>query len=181
MLRIIDEVVEGKASECAVSLDDLAREGARQMLVQALHVEVAEYIDRYRTEWDEDGRALVSRSFVRAIWRWHSWRGRTVISDGETGDDRSGDGQSRGRNRNDHNRGDDQTRNGHNRAGSACARRSMGTSSRHNTGIGSGFRSHRADTRNRPRGGIRRTPEPACRCPGPRKSRCRTHSATVRD
>lgn len=62
MLRIIDEAGGGKASEFAVSLDELAREGARQMLVKALEVEVAEYIDRHRAVCDEEGHALVVRN-----------------------------------------------------------------------------------------------------------------------
>ncbi len=35
-LRIIDEAFDGKVGECEVSLDELAQEGARQMLMNAL-------------------------------------------------------------------------------------------------------------------------------------------------
>jgi len=42
-------------------LDDIAREGARRMLAQALEAEVADYIARHQ-ERDEDGRAQVVRN-----------------------------------------------------------------------------------------------------------------------
>lgn len=44
------------------ALDDLAREGARRMLVHALDAEVASYIERHRVDRDEHGRALVVRN-----------------------------------------------------------------------------------------------------------------------
>jgi hypothetical protein len=44
-----------------LALDELAREGARRMLVHALEAEVAAYIERHRGERDENGRALVVR------------------------------------------------------------------------------------------------------------------------
>ena len=40
----------------------MAREGARRMLVSALDAEVGEYVERYRSERDEAGRALVVRN-----------------------------------------------------------------------------------------------------------------------
>jgi transposase-like protein len=42
-------------------LDEIAREGARRMLAQALEAEVADYIARHQ-ERDEDGRAKVVRN-----------------------------------------------------------------------------------------------------------------------
>ena len=62
MLRITSEAVEGKAAECELSLDELAREGARQMLVTALEAEVAAYLERHRQERDASGQALVVRN-----------------------------------------------------------------------------------------------------------------------
>jgi len=41
MLRIIEEADKGKEDGWGLSLDDLAREGARRMLEDALQVEVA--------------------------------------------------------------------------------------------------------------------------------------------
>src|SRR5690242_20126860 len=48
--------------EVALSLDALAREGARRMIAAALEAEVADYIDRFAGELDEDGRRLVVRN-----------------------------------------------------------------------------------------------------------------------
>ncbi len=45
-----------------VTLDDLAREGARRMIAAALEVEVDEYVGSFVEEVDEDGRRLVVRN-----------------------------------------------------------------------------------------------------------------------
>ncbi len=47
-----------------LSLDEIAREGARRLLVQALNLEVEDYINRHIEEVDEDGRRLVVRNGV---------------------------------------------------------------------------------------------------------------------
>jgi transposase-like protein len=60
MLKIIEKSKDGKLE--AQTLDEIAREGARRMLVQALGTEVAEYVSRHRDERDSDGRALVVRN-----------------------------------------------------------------------------------------------------------------------
>src|SRR3954451_7381872 len=49
----------GEGREGAVSLDELAREGARRMIATALEAEVAEYVRRFTGEVDEVGRRLV--------------------------------------------------------------------------------------------------------------------------
>ena len=59
MLKIVETTPEGKLP---ASLDELAREGARQMLMKALEAEVSEYVERHRAERGEDGRALVVRN-----------------------------------------------------------------------------------------------------------------------
>ena len=59
MLKIVETTVEGKLP---ATLDDLAREGARQMLMKALEAEVSEYVERHRAARGEDGRALVVRN-----------------------------------------------------------------------------------------------------------------------
>ena len=59
MLRIVEGTTDGNT---AVSLDELAREGARRMLMQALQAEVAEYIERHACERDSNGHALVVRN-----------------------------------------------------------------------------------------------------------------------
>ena len=48
--------------EVAVTLDELAREGARRMIATALEAEVAEYIERFADERDEDGKRVVVRN-----------------------------------------------------------------------------------------------------------------------
>ncbi|MHB1468252.1 MAG: IS256 family transposase [Solirubrobacteraceae bacterium] len=53
----VGEDVEGR-----VTLDDLAREGARRMIARALEAEVAEYVERFAEECDEDGKRLVVRN-----------------------------------------------------------------------------------------------------------------------
>src|SRR3954451_16447684 len=53
----------GEGSEiAAVTLDDLAREGARRMIATALEAEVADYIERFAEGRDEDGQRLVVRN-----------------------------------------------------------------------------------------------------------------------
>jgi len=59
MLRIVDGTTDGNT---AMSLDELAREGARRMLVQALQAEVADYVERHAGERDSNGHALVVRN-----------------------------------------------------------------------------------------------------------------------
>ena len=46
----------------AVTLDDLAREGARRMIAAALEAEVGEYVERFADERGEDGKRLVVRN-----------------------------------------------------------------------------------------------------------------------
>src|SRR3954449_2042846 len=48
--------------EIVPSLDALAREGARRMIAAALEAEVADYIDGFAGELDEDGHRLVVRN-----------------------------------------------------------------------------------------------------------------------
>jgi hypothetical protein len=43
-------------------LDEIAREGARRMLLAALETEVAAYLETHREERDDDGHALVVRN-----------------------------------------------------------------------------------------------------------------------
>ena len=47
-----------------LSLDEIAREGARRLLVQALNLEVADYIEQFSEEVDESGKRLVVRNGV---------------------------------------------------------------------------------------------------------------------
>src|SRR5215203_5881869 len=52
----------GEDNEIAVTLDDLAREGARRMIATALKAEADEYVERYADERDQDGKRLVVRN-----------------------------------------------------------------------------------------------------------------------
>ena len=52
----------GEDNEGRVTLDDLAREGARRMIAAALEAEVDEYVASFVDEVDEDGKRLVVRN-----------------------------------------------------------------------------------------------------------------------
>ena len=52
----------GRTSEDRITLDDLAREGARRMIAAALEAEVGEYIAAFAEELGEDGKRLVVRN-----------------------------------------------------------------------------------------------------------------------
>lgn len=45
-----------------LDLDEIARQGARRMLAEALEAEVEAYIEAAKDQRDEDGRALVVRN-----------------------------------------------------------------------------------------------------------------------
>ena len=61
MLTVVQEGSE--ANETGASLlDEIVRDGARQMLAAALQAEVAAYVDAHRGEVDGDGRRLVVRN-----------------------------------------------------------------------------------------------------------------------
>jgi len=52
----------GEGNEIAVTLDDLAREGARRMIAAALRAEADEYVASFIDEVGEDGKRLVVRN-----------------------------------------------------------------------------------------------------------------------
>src|SRR6266498_2242380 len=52
----------GEDNEGRVTLDDLAREGARRMIAAALEAEVDEYVGAFVDERGEDGKRLVVRN-----------------------------------------------------------------------------------------------------------------------
>jgi putative transposase len=52
----------GEGNEVRVTLDELAREGARRMIATALEAEVADYVERFAEERDENGKRLIVRN-----------------------------------------------------------------------------------------------------------------------
>lgn len=64
MLKVMEDTVRNQGLEGLeeMGLDGLAREGARQMLMAALKVEVGEYVAAHREVRDEEGRAHVVRN-----------------------------------------------------------------------------------------------------------------------
>src|SRR6516225_1208666 len=62
MLKV-DEKRDGReAGEEFLRLDEIAREGARRILLEALKAEVDDYVERHRSKRDEQGHALVVRN-----------------------------------------------------------------------------------------------------------------------
>lgn len=51
----------GEDNNVTVTLDELAREGARRMIAQALEAEVDNYVARFVGDVDEEGKRLVVR------------------------------------------------------------------------------------------------------------------------
>src|SRR5260370_33611357 len=62
MLKVIEKPAAREASEELLPLDEIAREGARRMLIGALKAEAGDYVERHRGARDEYGRALVVRN-----------------------------------------------------------------------------------------------------------------------
>jgi putative transposase len=62
MLKVAEKQDAREAGEELLLLDEIAREGARRMLMEALRAEADDYVERHRGERDEHGRALVVRN-----------------------------------------------------------------------------------------------------------------------
>ena len=62
MLKVLDNEVAQEEQAEGPTLDELAREGARRMLMKALAVEVAQYVEEHGEERDAQGRRLVVRN-----------------------------------------------------------------------------------------------------------------------
>ena len=62
MVKIVEKRDEREAGEELLLLDEIAREGARRMLIEALMAEVDDYVERHCGERDEQGHALVVRN-----------------------------------------------------------------------------------------------------------------------
>src|SRR5271167_610782 len=59
MLKVVENGALREAAGELFELDEIARAGARRMLMAALETETADYVERHRHERDESGRALV--------------------------------------------------------------------------------------------------------------------------
>src|SRR5713101_5536260 len=59
MLKVVARGAGREAGEQLFELDEIARIGARRMLMAALKTEADDYVERHREERDETGRALV--------------------------------------------------------------------------------------------------------------------------
>jgi transposase-like protein len=62
MVKVAEEGVREEAGEMRLTLDELAREGARRMLVTALEAEVSAYVEAHREVRDDAGQAQVVRN-----------------------------------------------------------------------------------------------------------------------
>jgi putative transposase len=62
MLKVVEKRDEREAGKELLVLDEIAREGARRMLIEALTAEVDDYVERHRDARDEHGHALVVRN-----------------------------------------------------------------------------------------------------------------------
>ena len=62
MLKVVEKRDEREAGQELLLLDEIAREGARRMLIEALKAEADDYIERHRRDRDEQGHALVVRN-----------------------------------------------------------------------------------------------------------------------
>ena len=62
MLKVVPDPVDANPSDGGSLLDEIVRDGARQMLAAALQAEVAAYIAAHAGEVDDRGRRLVVRN-----------------------------------------------------------------------------------------------------------------------
>src|SRR3712207_966987 len=65
MLTVVQDRAEPNSAGGSL-LDEIVRDGARQMLAVALRAEVAAYVEAHRGELDADGRRLVVRNGYHA-------------------------------------------------------------------------------------------------------------------
>ena len=65
MLKVVQDPAEPNPAGGSL-LDEIVRDGARQMLAAALQAEVAAYVDAHRGEVDDAGRRLVVRNGFHA-------------------------------------------------------------------------------------------------------------------
>ena len=95
MLRVAgNEAAQGEV-EARSLLDEIAREGARRMLVAALETEVAAYLDAHAGERDDAGHALVVRNGKSRTRKITLGAGTIAVSTPRVNDRRLDDGGQR--------------------------------------------------------------------------------------
>src|SRR5258708_16185483 len=62
MFSVHEKTLVGEEGSMPLTVDELAREGARRILVAALEKEVAAYLEQHQGELDEQGHRLVVRN-----------------------------------------------------------------------------------------------------------------------
>src|SRR5713226_7016327 len=86
MLKVVARGAGREAGEQLFELDEIARIGARRMLMAALKTGADDYVERHREERDETGRALVvhngpkGASLPWARGRWSCGRRGSTIA-----------------------------------------------------------------------------------------------------
>jgi len=76
MLKVVDNQGLKEEATTGLTLDELAREGARRMLAAALEMEVAQYIENHAGALDVARHWLVVRNARGGRERSHLGRGR---------------------------------------------------------------------------------------------------------
>ena len=66
MLKVVHDVEASNEPAGGLLLDEIVRDGARQMLAAALQAEVAVSVEQFKDELDEHGRRLVVRNGFHA-------------------------------------------------------------------------------------------------------------------
>jgi putative transposase len=66
MLKVVHDVEASNEPAGGSLIDEIVRDGARQMLAAALQAEVAAYVEQFEDEFDEHGRRLVVRNGFHA-------------------------------------------------------------------------------------------------------------------
>jgi len=61
MLNLVTAIPSVRPEDVRLTLDEIAREGARRMLMEALQAEVSDYIEKFKDLRDEAGKRLVVR------------------------------------------------------------------------------------------------------------------------
>jgi hypothetical protein len=96
MLKVVENTSSGERTPITPTLDQLAREGARRMLAEALEAEVAAYIEAHRDARDDRGGALVVRNGHAATRAVTTGAGRLEVATPRVNDKRVVDGACTG-------------------------------------------------------------------------------------